>query len=62
MEAKEKYTIVNNQKKLQHKKQMVFIKNGRIKYFKTVDAGAIFCKRQKTLWFDVALYPGNETY
>ena len=36
--TEEIYVVVNNQKKLLHKKEMVFTRNGRIKYSKTVDS------------------------
>ena len=36
--TEEIYAVANNQKKLLHKKEMVFTKNGRIKHSKTVDS------------------------
>lgn len=61
--TEEKYLIVDNQKKLLSKKQMVFTKNGRIKYSKTVDAeGNLLQETQKKLWFVVEKYPDKETY
>jgi hypothetical protein len=61
--TEEKYSVVNNQKKLLHKKQMVFTKNGRIKYSKTVDAaGNLLQETEKRLWFEVESYPDKEPY
>ncbi|MES2238665.1 MAG: hypothetical protein V4497_00245 [Bacteroidota bacterium] len=58
-----KYLIVNNQKKLEYTKQMVFTKNGRIKYSKTVDAsGKLLQETKKKLWFIVESYPDKEPY
>ena len=45
--TEEIYVTVNDQKKLLHKKQILFTGNGRIKYSKTVDAQAIYCKKPK---------------
>ena len=36
--TEEIYVVVNNQKTLLHKKEIVFTKNGRIKHSKTVDS------------------------
>jgi hypothetical protein len=59
--TEEVYLIVNNQKKLLHKKQMVFTRNGRIKYSKTVDSlGNVLQETQKKLWFVVESYPDKE--
>ena len=61
--TEETYVIVNNQKKLLHKKQMVFTGNGRIKYSKTVDAtGNLLQETEKKLWFVVESYPDKEPY
>ena len=57
------YAVVNNQKRLLYKKQMVFTKNGRVKYSKTVDtAGNLLQETKKKLWFEVQLYPDKEPY
>lgn len=59
----ETYATVNNQKKLLYKKDMVFTRNGRIKYSKTVDAaGNLVQETEKRLWFVVERYPDRETY
>ena len=61
--TEETYVVVNNQKKLLHKKQMIFTGNGRIKYSKTVDSlGNPLQETQKKLWFEVELYPNKEPY
>jgi hypothetical protein len=61
--TEETYVVVDNQKKLLHKKEMVFTKNGRIKYSKTVDTeGKLLQETQKKLWYTVELYPDKETY
>ena len=61
--TEEIYVIANNQKKLLQKKEMVFTKNGRIKYSKTVDSlGNILQETEKKLWFVVEKYPNKETY
>jgi hypothetical protein len=61
--TEEIYVIVNMQKKLVHKKQMVFTKNGRIKYSKTVDSlGNLLQETEKRLWFVVEKYPDKEPY
>lgn len=61
--TEEIYVVANNQKKLLHKKEMVFTKNGRIKYSKTVDSlGNLLQETQKKLWFVVELYPDKEPY
>jgi hypothetical protein len=61
--TEEIYVVENNQKKLLHKKQMVFTKNGRIKYSKTVDSlGNILQETEKKLWFVVETYPNKEPY
>ncbi len=61
--TEERYAIVNNQKKLLYKKQIVFTKNGRIKYSKTVDAeGNLLQETEKRLWFVVEKYPDKEPY
>jgi hypothetical protein len=52
--TEEIYVIVNNQKKLLLKKEMVFTKNGRIKHSKTVDSsGNLLQETEKRLWFVV---------
>ncbi|MFV5691212.1 hypothetical protein ACM55K_04210 [Flavobacterium sp. LT1R49] len=61
--TEEIYVVENNQKKLLHKKQMVFTRNGRIKYSKTVDSlGNLLQETKKKLWFEVELYPDREPY
>lgn len=61
--TEELYEVVNNQKKLSHKKHMVFTRNGRIKYSKTVDAaGDLLQETEKRLWFEVESYPDKEPY
>lgn len=61
--TEEIYVVANNQKKLLHKKQMIFTKNGRIKYSKTVDPlGNLLQETQKRLWFVVESYPDREPY
>lgn len=59
----ERYSVVNNEKKLLQKKEMVFTANGRIKYSKTVDAaGNLLQETEKRLWFVVEKYPDKEPY
>jgi hypothetical protein len=61
--TEEIYVVVNNQKKLLQKKEMVFTKNGRIKYSKTVDSlGNLVQETEKKLWFVVEKYPDKEPY
>jgi hypothetical protein len=61
--TEETYVVANNQKMLLQKKQMVFTKNGRIKYSKTVDSlGNLVQETQKKLWFVVESYPDREPY
>ena len=61
--TEETYEVLNNQKKLLHKKQMVFTRNGRIKYSKTVDSlGNLLQETEKKLWFVVESYPDRERY
>lgn len=61
--TEEVYQVINNQKMLLHKKEMVFTGNGRIKYSKTVDtAGNLLQETKKKLWFTVELYPDKEPY
>lgn len=61
--TEERYAVVNNHKKLLQKKEMVFTKNGRIKYSKTVDAsGNVIQETEKKLWFVVEKYPDKEPY
>ncbi len=59
--TEEIYVVVNNQKKLLQKKEMVFTKNGRIKYSKTVDAqGNLMQETEKKLWYIIETYPDRE--
>ncbi len=61
--TEETYVVLNNQKKLLQKKQMVFTGNGRIKYSKTVDSlGNLLQETEKKLWFVVERYPNKEPY
>ncbi|AOW08993.1 hypothetical protein [Flavobacterium gilvum] len=61
--TEEIYSVVNNQKMLLQKKEMVFTRNGRIKYSKTVDAsGNLVQETKKKLWFVVEKYPNKEPY
>lgn len=61
--TEETFTIVDNQKKLLQKKEMVFTKNGRVKYSKTVDAaGNLIQETEKRLWFEKESYPDKEPY
>jgi hypothetical protein len=61
--TEEVYAVKGHEKKLLHTKQMVFTKNGRIKYSKTVDAtGNILQETNKKLWFVVESYPDKEPY
>ena len=61
--TEEIYSVVNNQKKLVQKKQMVFTKNGRIKNSKMVDSsGKLLQATEKRLWFIVETYPDKEPY
>ena len=61
--TEEIYIIVNNQKRLLLKKEMVFTKNGRIKHSKTVDSlGKLLQETEKRLWFVVESYPDRERY
>jgi hypothetical protein len=61
--TEEIYSVVNNQKKLVQKKQMVFTKNGRIKNSKTVDSsGKVLQASEKRLWYIVETYPDKEPY
>lgn len=61
--TEETYSVINNQKKLLHKKQMTFTKNGRIKYSKTVDSlRNLLQETEKKLWFIVEKYPNKEPY
>ncbi|KDN56159.1 hypothetical protein [Flavobacterium seoulense] len=60
--TEEKYSIINNEKKLLYKKQMIFTKNGRIKSSKTVDAkGNVAQETKKKLWYIEETYPNKET-
>jgi len=59
--TEEKYTVVNSQKKLLYKKEMIFTGNGRIRYSKTVDStGNLLQETKKKLWFVVESYPDRE--
>lgn len=59
--TEERYEVVGNQKKLLSIKEMVFTKNGRIKYSKTVDAsGKLLQETKKKLWFVEEIYPNKE--
>ena len=61
--TEEIYVVVNNQKTLLQKKEIVFTKNGRIKYSKTVDSlGNLLQETHKKLWFVVESYPDKEPY
>ena len=61
--TEEIYVVENNQKKLLQKKEMVFTRNGRIKYSKTVDSlGNLLQETEKKLWFVVEKYPNKEPY
>ena len=61
--TEELFAIVDNQKKLVYKKQMVFTKNGRIKNSKTVDSlGNLLQETEKRLWFEKESYPNKEPY
>src|SRR3970040_2840286 len=61
--TEEIYVVVNDQKKLLQKKEMVFTRNGRIKYSKTVDSlGNLLQETEKKLWFVGEKYPNKETY
>ena len=61
--TEEVYTVAGNQKKLLHKKEMIFTKNGRIKHSKTVDSsGNLLQETEKRLWFVKETYPDKEAY
>jgi len=61
--TEEIYVVVNNQKELLLKKEMVFTKNGHIKHSKTVDSlGNLLQETEKRLWFVVESYPDKEPY
>ncbi len=61
--TEEIFIVIDNQKKLLHKKEMVFTKSGQIKYSKTVDAeGNLLQKTEKKLWFEKESYPNREPY
>lgn len=61
--TKEVYKVVNKEKKLLSKKEMVFTKNGRIKHSRTVDSlGNLLQETEKKLWFVVESYPDREPY
>jgi len=61
--TEEIYDTSNNQKKLLHKKELTFTKNGRIKYSKTFDSnGNLLQETEKKLWFTVERYPDKDSY
>lgn len=61
--TEEIYVVVDNQKKLLQRKKMVFTKNGRIKYSKTVDSlENLLQETKKKLWFVLESYPDREPY
>lgn len=61
--TEELYVVEDNQKKLLYKKEMVFTRNGRIKYSKTIDSlGNLLQETEKRLWFVVERYPDKEPY
>jgi hypothetical protein len=61
--TQETYLVVNQQKKLLQKKQMVFTPSGYIKYSKTVDSlGNLIQETEKKRWFVVEKYPNKEPY
>jgi hypothetical protein len=61
--TEEIYVVVDDRKKLFHRKEMVFTKNGRIKSSKTVDSsGNLLQETEKKLWFIVEKYPDKEPY
>lgn len=61
--TEEVYDTSNNQKKLLHKKEITFTKNGRIKYSKTFDSnGNLLQETEKKLWFTVERYPDKDSY
>lgn len=61
--TEETFIEIANRKKLLHKKEMVFTRNGRIKYSKTVDSlGNLLQETEKRLWFVKESYPNKEPY
>jgi hypothetical protein len=61
--TEELYSVVNSEKRLLQKKQMVFTKNGRIKHSKTVDSlGNLLQETEKKLFYSIETYPGKEPY
>jgi len=61
--TEEIYIVVNNQKKLLQKKQIIFTKNGRIKSSKTLDSlGYLLQETEKRLWFVKESYLDKEPY
>jgi len=59
----EHYQVEHNQYKLLLKKILVFTKNGRIQYSKTLDSsGRLVQETRKKLWFIVETYPDKEPY
>lgn len=61
--TEEIYLVVDDQEKLLLKKEIVFTKNGRIKYSKTVDSsGNLLQQTEKKQWFVKESYPDKEPY
>ncbi|WP_312767815.1 hypothetical protein [Epilithonimonas sp.] len=61
--TEEVHDTSKNHKKLLHKKEMTFTKNGRIKYSKTFDSnGNLLQETEKKLWFTVERYPDKDPY
>ncbi|WP_148639166.1 hypothetical protein [Aquimarina longa] len=61
--TEEIYVLVHDQKKLLQKKELVFTKNGRIKYSKTIDSlGNLLQETEKRLWFIKESYADKEPY
>lgn len=57
------YDVSNGKRKLLHKKEMVFTKNGRIKSSKTNDSnGNLLQTTEKKLWFTVERYLDKDSY
>lgn len=61
--TEEVYNVSDTERKLVHKKEMVFTKNGRIKFSQTVDSGGkVLQTTEKKLWFTVERYPEKDSY
>lgn len=61
--TEEVYNVSDTERKLVHKKEMVFTKNGRIKFSQTVDSGGkLLQTTEKKLWFTVERYPEKDSY